>query len=116
MSNEKSKVKLSFVNNGKPFIMPKWTIGKHRVSIAQLVKENPDVGEEEKSVLFNVYVIYQTLKQIDPDVKLDDIKEMHPENLNDLFIAVYNAGKEEIFFEEGTKPKTETKKHTGTKS
>jgi len=79
------KYSLKFVNNGKPFVMPKWTVGKHRAAIAQMNAEGKDIPEEIKNDEFNYYVIYQTLKQIDSNVSIDDIRELHPEDLILLF-------------------------------
>jgi hypothetical protein len=107
------KYSLKIVNKGKPFVMPKWTVGKHRAAMSQMLAECKDMSEEEKTEEFNYYVIYQTLKQIDNDVSLEDIKTLHPEDLIQLFNDVYNAGKEGIYFRKGKKPKT--KKSTGKK-
>lgn len=108
------KYSLKFVNEGKAFVMPKWTVGKHKAALSHMMEECKDMTEDERTEQFNFYVIYQTLKQIDSDVELEDIKAMHPEDLILLFNDVYNAGREGIYFREGKKPKT-TKKSTGKK-
>jgi len=111
------KYKISFINEGKPFVMPKWSVGKHKAALAQLLNDNPNATDDEKMDLFNVYVIYQTVKQIDPSVSIDSIKEMHPEDQIQLFNAVYNEGREGIFFVEGEEPNPKpVKKSTGKKS
>jgi len=110
------KYSLKFVNDGKPFVMPKWTVGKHKAALAQLNEECKNMSDEERNDEFNFYVIYQTLKQVDSDVSIDAIKELHPEDLILLFNEVYNAGKEGIYFQEGQeKPQKRVKKSTGQK-
>ncbi len=111
------KYKLKFVNKGKPFNMPHWTVGKHKAALATMITECKDMTEEERADEFNYYVIHETLKQIDPDVTIDDIKEMHPEDLVALFNDVYSAGKEGIYDKDFHKgEKTPRKKSTGVKS
>jgi hypothetical protein len=99
------KYSLKIVNNKKPFIMPKWTVGKHKAALARMLKENPKVSEEEKNDLFNYYVIYETLRQVDPEISIEDIKDLHPEDMIELFNEVYNAGKEGIYFRQPAKGK-----------
>ena len=100
------KYSLKFVNKGKPFAMPKWTVGKHKAALAHMMKECKDMSEEDRTDEFNYYVIYQTLKQVDNDVTLEDIRNLHPEDLILLFNDVYNAGKEGIYFQKPVKKKT----------
>ena len=109
---------LKFVNNGKPFVMPKWTVGKHKAALAQMNAECEGLSDKEKDDEFNYYVIYQTLKQVDSEVSIDDIRGLHPEDLVLLFSEVYNAGKEGIYFQEGQeeKPQTKKRKSTGKKN
>jgi len=112
----KKKYSLSFVNDGKPFVMPKWTVKKHRAAIKNTAKNTPNMSEEEQQEEFNYYVIYETLKQIDNSITVDDIKELHPEDMMQLFNDVYNAGKEGIYFRQPKKGKKKTKKSTGKKN
>jgi len=111
------KFSLSFVNKGKPFVMPKWTVGKHRAAMNKMLKDCKNLSEDEKNEEFNYYVIHETLAQIDGNVTIDDIRNMHPEDVVILFNEVYNAGKEGVYFREGKKPvkKQTVKKSTGTK-
>lgn len=99
------KYKLTIINKGKPFTMPKWTVGKHKAALARMLKENPSATDEEKNDLFNFYVIYETLKQVDPEVSIEDVKGLHPEDMVELFNEVYNAGKEGIYFRQPEKGK-----------
>jgi len=108
-----TKYKLSFINKGKPFLMPKWTVGKHKAALAEMMNNCSNLSDQEKEEEFTYYVIYQTLKQIDPSVSIDDIKSMHPEDVVPLFDVVYNAGKEGIYFREGKNPRPKKSKSTG---
>ena len=109
------KYNLKFINKGKAFCMPKWTTGKHKAALAMMVEECKGMTDSEMSEEFNFYVIYQTLHQIDNSVTIESIKELHPEDLIELFNAVYNAGKESIFYSPPEKGKQGSKKSTGKK-
>lgn len=111
----KKKYSLSFVNDGKPFNMPKWTVEKHKRVLHKLSKRKK-MSEQDKEDFFQYYVIYETLSTIDDSVTLKNIKELHPEDSVLLFNAVYNAGREGILFREGSKPKSKKKKSTGKKN
>jgi len=105
---------LKFVNNGAPFEMPNWTPEKHELALSKLEKGTKGMSEEQKNSEFKYYVIYETLSNVDPNCKIDDIRNMHPLDLVELFKAVYNAGREGIYFREGSKPKKRKKqKSTG---
>lgn len=112
---KKVKYSLPFVNNGKPFDMPNWTVVKHKKALEDLNKNCKDMSQEEKDEEFQYYVIYETLKEIDENVDFDAIKQMHPEDHILLFNAVYSAGRTGILFREGVK-KPIRKKSTGKKN
>ncbi|RLI63601.1 MAG: hypothetical protein DRO67_05470 [Candidatus Asgardarchaeum californiense] len=97
-------------NKGKPFCVPKWTTGKHRAALAQLNDECSELTESEKNDEFSYYVVYQTLKQIDADVTILDLKTLHPDDLVALYSEVYNAGRKGIYFQESPKKKGKRKK------
>lgn len=109
------KYSLKFVNEGKPFCMPKWTTGKHKAALAMMIKECKGMSDEDRNEEFNFYVIYQTLHQVDNDIDIESVRELHPEDLIELFNAVYNAGKEGIFYVP-QKGKQGSKKSTGKKN
>ena len=103
------KYSLKFVNKGKAFCMPKWTTGKHKAALAMMTKECKGMSNEEMNDRFNFYVIYQTLHQIDNNITIANIEDLHPEDLIELFNAVYNAGKEGIYFQSSPKKKGKKK-------
>lgn len=100
----KQKFTIKCVNNGKPFEMPDWTTEKHEAALAKLAKaqkENKwdnDTAESE----FKYYVIYETMLEIDPACDFDELKKFckHPVTLLQLFNEVYNAGKENIYYQD----------------
>jgi hypothetical protein len=92
---------LDFVNEGKPFIFPKWTIDMHEAAMLNMIKENPEATDEEKESGFRYHVLLESLKQVDEEVKLEDVKDLHPENLVVLFNAAYTSGKRDIYFRKG---------------
>lgn len=95
------KYTLKFVNNGDPFEMPDWTVEKHEKSLAKLTiaqKENKWT-DEQAAKEYKFYVIHETLLEIDPNCTLEDVKSIrHPATRIELFNAVYEAGKESIYY------------------
>ena len=102
MENERKMKKelytLKFVNKGKPFEIPIWTVDKHERAMAHLLQDHKTKSAAEQDSLLRSYIIYETLVEIDPDVELEKIQALHPENLVDMFNAVYLAGKKDIHF------------------
>jgi len=93
------KYSLDFVNKGKNFDMPNWSTEKHENALNNLVsyQKKNKLSDKEAEKEFKHFVIHETLKEIDKDVDLDDIRKMHPMDLIDLFNAVYNAGRKGIY-------------------
>jgi len=94
------KLKLPFVNNGKPFKLEPWTVAKHEAALKDLGENCSDLSSDEQERQFKFYVIKQGLKSVDDSVTMEDIKNLHPENVVALFEAIYTEGKVDIFFEE----------------
>lgn len=104
---KKIKYSLPFVNEGKPFTVSNWTPEKHEDALAEMIEDTGEdkIKDKEKrqktqDKFFKYYVILQSLREIDDSVSISDLKELHPDNLVQLFYAVYNAGKISIFYEE----------------
>jgi hypothetical protein len=106
------KYNLKCVNKGKPFVMPNWTPEKHEKALAKLVeaqKENKWT-DVEANKQFKFFVVHETLLELDPDCKFEDIPR-HPATIVELFNAVYNAGREDIYYkEENFRKKGKTQK------
>ncbi len=104
-----TKLKLKFVNGGKHFVLPNWTIAKHKTVLEKINKLPTTISEDDKDTEFQLLCVYEGLKAVDPDVDLDeDIRELHPAVLIDLFNAIYEEGKCDIYFREKGK-KTRSK-------
>ena len=101
------KLKLKFVNDGKAFEVPLWTTRKHESALDKLVKDTKDLSDKEKDREFKFYVIHESLLEVDPDCRMEDVKAMHPTDTVDLFSVLYNAGRTGIWddsdFQEGEK-------------
>lgn len=109
---------LPFVNDGEAFAMPDWTVEKHKSAMANLLKNTIDMSDLERDQEYKYYVVFETLKEIDKAVSMDNIKPLHPEDIIELFQAVYNAGKIGIYtedFRKGNRPRL-NKKSTGKKN
>jgi len=101
---KEEKYKLSFINNGKPFVLGKWTVRKHnevlkKTSIHE--KANPDLSEEERLAKYQIVLILEGLKEVDSSLTEDAIEEMHPMDRNELFSAIFNSGREGITADAG---------------
>lgn len=100
------KIKLDFVNKGKPFEVSNWTVEKHEKALALCVKETENLSKKQQDQEFRYYVIYIGLKEIDDDCEFEKVHNLHPENVIELFNTIYGAGKVDIFF----RPKKSMKK------
>lgn len=99
----KQRYTLKFVNNGDPFEMPIWTTKKHEQSLAKLAAAQIENKWDDKkaNAEYKFYVIHETLLEIDPECNIDDIRAItHPATRIDLFNAVYDAGREDIYYKE----------------
>lgn len=108
---EIKKYSLPFVNDGEPFDLPKWTIKKHK-EVLNYCKKFEKLPQEEQDEKYQNKLIVTGLKEIDSSITEDDLEYLHPDERIQLFLAVYNAGKEGIFsqdFLESQKVKTNQK-------
>jgi hypothetical protein len=107
------RLKLKFVNEGKAFSIPSWTTKKHETALDKLVKDTKDLPDKEKDREFKFYVIHESLLEVDPNCKMEDVRAMHPTDTVDLFSVLYNAGRTGIWEEDfpvGEKEETPKKK------
>lgn len=89
------KISLSFVNKGKEFSLPKMTVERHQEYLIKLKDiEEKYKDEQKKDIEANIALVLETLKMIDDNVSMDDIKKMHPQDLAELSIMIFNAGRE----------------------
>lgn len=101
---------LNFVNNGKPFKVPNWTVKKHSELAAELanleepILANKNLTDEDKKkerakldAKYQYLLILKSLKEIDESVTQEDLESLHPTDLVSLFNAVYYAGSKGIY-------------------
>jgi len=100
MKNQKFTLKC--VNKGKSFKMPNWTPKKHESALAKLDKAQQKNKWDDKTAdrEFKYYVVHETLSELDPDCEIEQIRDIHPVTLIELFREVYNAGKENIYYQD----------------
>lgn len=113
----KTKYSLPFVNKGKAFIIPNWTVAKHEKAIALAVeytKSNKSLTEAQKENELKYTIMYETLVEIDETVEIESVRKYftHPENIVEFFNAVYYAGKKDIHFHEALSQKNKKKNST----
>lgn len=114
------KYTLPFVNDGKEFVIPDWTIEKHERALANAVEVtegNKTLSGAQKENELKYAILYETLIEIDETVELEAIRKYftHPENIVEFFNAVYYAGKKDIYFRQEEKP-PKKKKSTSKKN
>lgn len=100
------KLKLKFVNKGKPFEVSNWNVEKHEEALSLCIKNTDGMSKALQDAEFRYYVIYIGLKEIDNNVEFEKVHNLHPENVVELFNIIYGAGKIDIFF----RPKKSMKK------
>jgi hypothetical protein len=118
---EEKEYSLEFVNKGKPFKMPSWTVKKHNEVLVELAKlEEPILNdtkltdEEKKKKRAEIdqqnqfILILKSLREVDESVTKEDLESLHPNDLIALFNAVYLAGSKGIYSANFRK-KTDTK-------
>jgi len=88
------KLKLSYVNGGKPFKLPKMTMEKQEEVMEQMVKLEEKLEGEKFNREVNKFIMLKTLKEIDDSVTIDNINKMHPDDFIFLFGKIYDEGRE----------------------
>lgn len=98
----KLKYHFKYVNKDKPFEMPDWTIEKHEKALAKLAEHCKDkkMSQKEADMEFKYFVIHETFLELDPNCPFEKLKTLHPMDLIEWFNAVYNAGREGIYYRE----------------
>jgi len=113
---EKTKYTLKFINNGKEFEIPNWTVQKHEKAMVNALKATKDkeLTSEQKENMLKFYIMLETLREIDDTVTIEDITGffIHPENIVEFFNAVYYEGKQDIYFRKVEKSHQKKKKDT----
>jgi len=92
---------LEFVNKGKPFEMPMWTVKKHEELLELMIPLDEQlrlnvIKKEEYDRIYRLKMILLSLNEIDITVNEKNLQNMHPDDFIDLWVAVYNSGKHGI--------------------
>lgn len=89
------------VLNGKPFEMTKWTVEKHEKLLDEMIpyeklKDDGKLSQAAYDKKYRTLMIIISLREIDKNIKENDLEQLHPDDFIDLWITVYNSGKEGI--------------------
>lgn len=106
------KLTLPFVLNGKPFEPNAWTYKKHEEvlkEVAEYEKINKDASKDELDKYYRTVLILKGLKEVDANVKSEDLDTLHPDDLIALFAAIYLHGKRGIYADDDSFRKKEDK-------
>lgn len=96
---ERKKLKLSFVNDGKPFRIPDLNVKKHEEFLEEMEEKEEEMKDMKKGKagrLQQRLLILKNLQVVDESVSMEDILEMHPLDYEKVAEEVNNA-----FFEGG---------------
>ena len=89
------KIKLSYINKGKSFSMPKMTVGLNEKYLEYLAEMEKKYDDEEKiNREANKLFMLEVLKQIDDSVTMETILNMHPNDFLYLFNTIWQTGVE----------------------
>ena len=97
---KKTKYTLPFVNDGKPFVLSKWTVRKHEETLKEAARYEKELKGEELDRKYRNLLILKGLHEIDKSVTEDDLLDLHPDEKVALFAAVYLQGKRGILAED----------------
>ena len=91
-----NKIKLSFVNDGKPFIVPHMTVKKQEELLEDMteLEKKYKEGTLEYNREVNKYMVLRILQNVDESVTLDNINNMHPDDYIKLFNMFWSGGRE----------------------
>ena len=95
---KKTKYSLPFILEGKEFTLGNWTVSKQEQVFEETAKLEEAYKGKEKELdkKYRDFIILKGLREIDESVTEDDLRGMHPDDKDALFIAVYLQGKRGI--------------------
>jgi len=111
---EKTKISLSFVKNGEPFVIPNMTVltqEKYMEELFERAEEIQGLTPFKKAVYQSRILVWKVLEDVDEHVSLTDIYNMHPSDYDlvekeiDLVFSSGRELKEEDFQKARPKPK-----------
>jgi len=92
---------LKFVNEGKSFTMPEWTVAKHELLLEMMLPLDEKLRlkvmkQSDYDKTYRLQMMLLSLHDIDLKVTEKDLQSMHPDDFVELWAAVYNSGKSGI--------------------
>jgi hypothetical protein len=95
------KYSLLFVNAGKEFSMPTWSVGKHEELLEEMIEFDEQlklkiITQRDYTRKYHTLLILKSLHEIDPKVTEKDLNALHPDDFLELCLTVYNEGKKGI--------------------
>jgi len=89
------KIKLSFVNGGKEFILPHITVGMQEKILEEMAKiEKNKLSDEQYNSKINKYLVLTTLQKVDSNITEQNILDMHPTDFVKISNMVWEEGRE----------------------
>ncbi len=88
------KIKLSYINGGKPFDLPKMTMKRQEAIMEKMVELEDTYTGDKLNREVNKYILLKTLEQIDDKMTMAVIDEMHPDDFMQVFSKLYGTGRE----------------------
>jgi len=89
------KIKLSFVNGGKDFILPHMTVGMQEKLLESMTKYEKDkLTTDEYNSKINKELVLNVLKKVDSNITENDILEMHPSDFVKISNMIWEHGRE----------------------
>ena len=90
------KIKLSFVNDGKSFTVPHFTVKANEELLEDLVELEKKYGRntEKYNKEINKHIVVRALQTVDDSITIDDINNMHPDDYITLFNMIWSGGRE----------------------
>jgi len=87
------KIKLSFINKGKPFSIPHMTVRDQEELLQELAEqEKKDTPVDDK--MQNKILLLKMLQRVDPNITMDNILDMHPQDFIALINLIVTTGRE----------------------
>jgi hypothetical protein len=96
MKEEKTEYSLPFVNKGKKFTLTNWSVAKHKDVLRETKKYEDKLDEKELDEKYRYLLILRGLHEVDSSVTEADLETLHPDDLLEIFAAVYRQGKKGV--------------------
>ena len=90
------KIKLSFVNDSEPFMVPHMTVKKQEELLDDMtqIEKTMKPTDPKYNREVNKHMVKRVLQTIDPGIDIEDINNMHPDDYIELFNMIWSGGRE----------------------